>query len=177
MSTDKRQVFLYVMVLITLLNLGFLIAVVVIVNKHHLQPIPVKQELVGKHGRFMESELGFDENQLESFHQSRLMLREEIKPLRNELRRLNSLLIVEATTENPDTSKCFHLTQQIGDLHSEIKQLTTKHIIEVSNIATPDQMQKLQHFYMEVFQDDQPGRRQGKGKQHRFRQAEKPVGE
>lgn len=177
MSTNTRRVFLYVMILITLLNLGFLIAVVVIVNKQDLQPLPVKRELTEKRGRFMASELGFNESQLETFHQSRLVLREEIKPLRNELRRLNSLLIVEATSENPDTSKCFQLTEQIGDLHSEIKQVTTKHIIDVSNIATPDQRQKLQQFYMKVFQDDQPGRRQGKGQQHRFRQAEMPVEE
>ncbi len=175
MNTDKRRVFLYVMVLITLLNLGFLIAVVIIVNKQDFQASPVKNNLIERRGRFMENELGFDENQLETFHQSRVELRQKVSPLRNELRRLNNLLIVESTSDNPDTAKCSQLTRQIGNLHTEIKQVTTKHIMEVSNIATTDQKLKLQHFYLDVFQYDQPGRRQGKGKQHRFRQSKMPV--
>lgn len=175
MSTDKRRVFLYVMALVTLLNLGFLIAVLLIVTKNDDEPTFIKQELVGRHGRFMESELGFDENQLQTFHQSRMLLREQIMPLRNELRQLNSSLIVEATSENPDIEKCNKLAQQIGELQTEIKQVTVKHIIDVSNIATPDQMQQLKHFYLDMFQDDRPDQRPGQGKQHRMRRSRMPV--
>jgi Spy/CpxP family protein refolding chaperone len=169
MNSGKSKVFLYIMVLITIINMGFVIAAVVIVRKNNVKSPEDKKEMFERRGRFMASELGFDEHQLEYFHKSRAQLREKIKPLRRELHNLNRTLIIEATSENPDRAKCNDLAQQIGSIHTRIKEATFMHIMEVSDIATPEQVRQLNEFYLSMFSDDHAFERKGPGKQYRAR--------
>lgn len=169
MNIGNSKVFLYIMVLITIINLAFVIAAVIIVRQQNTKPRAGNNEMVERRGGFMARELGFDDNQLQTFHQSRSALREKIRPLRNELHKLNRSLIIEATSENPDTVKCNKLSAQIGNMHTRIKQATYMHIMEVSDIATPEQLENLNDFYLNMFRDDQAFERRGQGKQFRAR--------
>ena len=149
---DNKRVFLFIMLLLTLVNIGF---VVTVIMESRNQPKTEFQHRknTGKGNRFMESEIGFSSQQMEVFQRSRKEFRQEMSPIFGELRDLNKQLVIEATSNEPDSLNAARLTRLIGDKHREIKQITYKHFEEVSKGATPEQKMKLREFYFNLFDD------------------------
>lgn len=170
------KIFLIAIIFLTLINLGFAISYFVIHRQHNIQSAYTREHHMGRGsrfmergGRFMEKEIGFDKAQMKSFQHLREEFRTQISPLQKELRTLNSSLIMEATSDNPDTLECSRISRQIGDLHTEIKVITYLHMMQVAKIATPDQVKKLDAFYLEMFSSEPGQRRKHEGGQYRHR--------
>lgn len=163
------KIFLIVIIILTLVNLGFAISFYVIHRQHRSEAINPREHLMERGGRFMEKEIGFDEAQLLTFQNLRSEFRERVTPLQKELRSLNSSLIMEATSDNPDTVECTRISRQIGDLHTEIKVITYQHMMQVAKIATPDQMKKLDAFYHGMFNGEAGQRWNNESRQFRHR--------
>jgi len=148
---ESKRLFLIVILLLTVLNLAFVFTVGLMLNKHEIKEQTSHMGMMGKRDHFMVREIGFNEKQNKLFHQSRMHFRDNVDPLRKQLHQLNSRMIMEATSANPDTALCQHLCIQIGDIHTLIKQCTYRHMMEVRAISTPEQMKKLNSFYLEMF--------------------------
>lgn len=148
---ESKKLFLVVIILLTVLNLAFVITVGWMLNKHETQEQTSHMGMMEKRDRFMEHEIGFNEKQSKLFHQSRMHFRDRVDPLRQQLFQLNHRMIMEATSANPDTALCQQLCIQIGDIHTLIKQSTYRHMMEVRAISTPEQIKKLNRFYLEMF--------------------------
>ncbi len=156
---DNKRVFLFIMVLLTLVNIGFVIAVVRMSRVDQTE----NREMPGRGPRFMESEIGFNTEQMEVFRQSRKDFRQQMHPIFMELRELNRQLVVEATSEVPDSANAARLSRMIGDKHREIKEITYRHFEEVSRGASVEQKEKLRQFYFNMFDDGQHMRK-GRGR-------------
>lgn len=167
------KIFLIAIIFLTLVNLGFAISYFVAHRQHLAQSEHPRERLFERGGRFMEKEIGFDEAQMRTFQNLRSDFRNQISPLKKELRMLNSSLIMEATSENPDTLECTRISRQIGDLHTEIKVVTYLHMMQVAKIATPNQMKKLDAFYLEMFSAEPGQRRKHEGGQYRHRHGQR----
>ncbi|HLO92087.1 MAG TPA: hypothetical protein VK172_13060 [Lentimicrobium sp.] len=165
---DNKRIFLLIIILLTLVNLGFVLTVVLFrpsVNDDR------PHRLMMEHPRhFMKEEIGFSDSQMETFKKYRVEFREETLPLHEKLQQLNRKLVKEATSENPDSTLCFVLSRQIGDVYTELKQVTSFHMMRVKKLATPEQTEKLTKFYDEMFQNDIPPPGQGRGARFRHRQ-------
>ncbi len=161
------KIFLIVIIFLTLINLGFAISFYVIHRQHRSDAIPVRERIMERGGRFMEKEIGFDEAQMQEFEYLRREFRTQMKPLQQHLRNLNGMLIQEATSEKPDTLECNRISREIGDVHTEIKLVTYQHMMQVANIATNEQMKKLDAFYQQMFNHD--GDQRWKHREGQFR--------
>jgi len=177
MVQNKRtRILLFVIVALTIINLAAVITIVFNVRKYH-HALPDDFPAFGDSGRdtldksvrpgFLFRELGFDGDQREAFHESRMAFRERALPLFAEIRKLNNELADEITTKNPDTLKLQAISRQIGAIHVSLKLLTINHMREVKSIATPAQQEKLGLFYRDLLSRD--GGPPGKGMQHRYR--------
>lgn len=174
------KIFLIAIIFLTLVNLGFAISYFIIHRQHRLEAVYPRERFMEKGsrmmergGRFMEKEIGFDEVQMKNFQNLREEFRTQISPLHKELRTLNSSLIMEATSNKPDTLECTRISRQIGDLHTEIKIITYLHMMQVAKIATPEQMKKLDAFYLEMFSAEPGQRRNHEGGQFRHRHGQR----
>jgi hypothetical protein len=147
------------MLLLTLVNIGFVIAVVRMSRVDQTE----NREMPRRGPRFMESEIGFNTEQMEAFRQSRKEFRQQMHPIFMELRELNRQLVVEATSEKPDSANAARLSRTIGDKHREIKEITYRHFEEVSRGASAEQKEKLRQFYFNMFDDGQHMRK-GRGR-------------
>lgn len=154
-NISNQRVFLIVMILLTLVNLGFVITVFVM---HNRDDGNIGERRMMRHRHFMMEEVGFTNDQMKQFREYRREFRDETMPLHIKLRELNRALVMEATSIDPDTLKCFTLSRQIGDVHTELKQLTSLHMMHVRNVAKPDQVDKLHELYLEMFDGDFPPR-------------------
>lgn len=125
---------------------------------------------------YLMQELGFDEGQQERFHQSHDNFRKGSRPVFMEMRRLNAAIIDEVSKDQPDTAALRQMSLRAGELHSRIKMNTIRHLLEVGEIATPEQQEKLDLFYRDLISRDAP--QMGKGNQHRHRRGQNaPVTE
>ncbi len=167
------KIFLITIIFLTLVNLGFAISYFVIHRQHNAQSTYPRERHLGRGGRFMEKEIGFDEAQMRVFQNLRREFREQVSPFQKELRELNNSLIREATSANPDTVVCTRISREIGDLHTEIKVITYLHMMQVAKIATPNQMKKLDAFYLEMFSAEPGQRRKHEGGQYRHRHGQR----
>lgn len=167
------RVFLIAIIFLTLVNFGFAISYYVAHRQHRAQSEHPRERFMERRGRFMEKEIGFDEAQMRTFQNLRSEFREQISPLQMELRTLNSSLIMEATSANPDTIECTRISRQIGDLHTEIKVVTYLHMMQVAKIASPEQMKKLDAFYLEMFSAEPGQRRKHVGGQYKHRHGQR----
>lgn len=147
---DNRRLFFAIILIFTVVNLAFVMTVIYKINN-------IKNERNYRHdrghrngSRFMAKEIGFDEAQQELFTKSRREFREKAEPLHKNLGELNSLLINEVTSTNPDTLKCRELSNQIGIIHTRIKIESYNHFLKVRSIAKPTQVNKLNRFYREL---------------------------
>lgn len=165
---ENKRIFLLVIILLTLVNLGFVLTVILKGNFIGDGDTRGERRIHPRH--FMREEIGFSEAQMEQFKKSRIEFREQTQPLHDSLRVLNRQLVIEATSVRPDSIKCYLISRQIGDVYTEIKQITSLHMMKVSKIATPQQAAKLKALYHEMFDDDTPPPGQGHGAQFRHRQ-------
>lgn len=161
-NISNQRVFLIVIVLLTLLNLGFVISVFMMHNR---------DDGLGRRGmrhrHFMMEEVGFTDGQMEQFKQYRQQFRNETMPLHRKLRELNRELVIESTSADPDTTKCFAISRQIGDVHAELKEMTSLHMMHVREIANPAQIDKLHELYLEMFDGELP-RGGGRGRMNNY---------
>ena len=167
MKTGSKKTFMIIIVLLTLMNIGFVVTVISIWNKQR-NITETEMRNPPRHGRFMKEEIGFNEAQMDNFKKSRKEFRETVRPIQMELRKLNHDLMTESLSDNPDTSKCNNLSMIIGQKNTEVKQAISRHMIEVSNTATPDQREKLRKFYFSMFSNGPIEERPGRQFRHRM---------
>jgi Spy/CpxP family protein refolding chaperone len=165
---DNKRIFLAVIILLTLINMGFVFSVIVMQQQSGEKGEGYPRGLMERPRQFMKDEVGFTDNQMEEFHNMRQEFRAQMEPLHSDLRELKSELLNEATSENPDTDKCNMLSESIGKIHTKINQNTSQHLMKVSRIATPEQSAKLKEFYENMFNSN-PDHNPGAGRKFRHR--------
>ena len=177
-STSKKRIVVLLIIVITMVNLGVLATVLYKVqqmeksHKDEVVETPVKNTPDDAPPAFMMREIGFDEDQWQLVGESKRTMRSEVSPLLLELRQLNVDLADEVMQENPDTVKLNALCLEIGSLHARMKLGTTHHMLDIKQIASPEQNEKLKDFYREMLtRGDGPrsgrmGRRHGRGRRN-----------
>ncbi len=181
MHNNRNRILLLIVGILTIVNLAAIATVIIHIRKFHSRDIfrtdPLtmgNDSLINSRGpAFLFKELGFDDKQQEAFMASRERFRNDAEPLFLEIRKLNAEMMEEIVKDAPDTLKLNAISNKIGNLHSVIKQHTTRHLLKVKSVATPDQKEKLGFFYRELISRDSGP--MGKGMQHRHRRGQRQA--
>lgn len=178
-QSNRNRLILIIVGILTIINIAVLATMWVHVKRFHAQegtPPPflskgVRDSAASSPGRaFIIDELGFNETQQSAFHVSKQQFKADAKPLFAEIRQLNIRLIEEIVKESPDQSRLDEISALTGTLHSKVKQLTIKHLLEVKAIATPQQQEKLVFFYRDLLSRESGQTGKGMGNQYRHGQ-------
>ncbi len=124
-------------------------------------------------GRYFRDKLGFTREQMDKFVQFNPDFRQKVRNINVHLSNLRQQMLSEMTETNFDTTRLNLLSDSIGYLHADLKKTTFKYYLDLKNISNPDQQEKLEQLFSEMFATDLPMGQQGKGSpgwRHRGRQ-------
>lgn len=178
-QNNRNRLILVIIGILTIINIAVLATMWVHVNRFHAEegmpphslPEESRDSAASLPGyAFLIDEMGFNEAQRSAFMESKKQFKAEAKPLFWEIRQLNTRLIEEIVKESPDQSRLDEISAQTGTLHSKVKQLTIKHLLEVKAIATPQQQEKLVFFYRDLLSRESGQAGKGMGNQYRHGQ-------
>ena len=89
--------------------------------------------------RFMAKQLQLSPEQMQDFNQIRDKFHKELDKLTDESRRISNEIMEEITSEKPDTSKLFSLSEKFGKIQKIQKEMMIKRLLIVRNKCTPSQ--------------------------------------
>ena len=99
-------------------------------------------------GRFLRDELNLNYKQHQQFRDFRQKFHQQANILTNKMQVKRNELMTELGKENSDTIYLQTLAREIGNLHTELKQLTFEYYLEMKNVCTPEQKEKLFQIFL-----------------------------
>ncbi len=124
-----------------------------------------------RQGRFLRELLELDTEQFEEFKVARHDFHMKAWEITEELREKKVEFLKELNRKKPDTSKIQKISEDIGDLHRDLRLETGNYYLELRTICHNEQQQKLYQFFMQTFERPEmvepvPG--MGRNRHHRM---------
>lgn len=94
-------------------------------------------------GRFFRDELNLNYEQHQQFRNFRQKFHKQANIVTVKMQVKRNKLMVELGKENSDTIYLHKLAEEIGNLHEELKHLTFDYYLEMKNICSEEQEEKL----------------------------------
>lgn len=164
-TQTKKQLITGLIIFLVVVNIA---ALSTIIYRNKIASPPINEDYVqlrqkveeqGMY-RFFRNELQLSEDQFKQFrdinHQNMLRSRDIVRQLHT--KRVE--MMEEVSKENPDKDKLDNISHEIGTLHYELKRNTYNHFLELKEICSEDQQEKLQHMFMRMIDDQDFGPRQ-----------------
>lgn len=178
MKTSRtRTLLIAAIVAVTLINLGAMTTVLI---KYRQLSRTVTQESVSKTDEtlvptpdhaYMMRQMDFDQNQRDQIRQTQQTFRKSIRPLIQQINDLNARLLGELEQEKVDTLEINELCHEIGDLKAQMKVQTMFHLMDIRELARPEQQEQLYPFYREILTHD-GNRPHGRGRHRQGRRSQ-----
>ena len=111
-----------------------------VVQNSNLDQIDIPESHLG---RFFRDELDLNSNEHQQFRNFRQNFHEQANILTNKMQIKRNEMMTELGKENSDIIYLHTLAREIGNLHTELKQLTIEYYLKMKNICTPEQTEKL----------------------------------
>ena len=125
---------------------------------------PVEREY-GQNTYQLSKYIGFDENQQKQFEALEDGYRQELSLLKDQISEIEIKIMVELKNERPNRDVLHDLSQEVGEAHTAIKDLTIEHFLAIKGICTPAQESKISVLFSRLEQRSEMGRgRRGEGR-------------
>jgi len=178
-NTAKKRFLIIVIIVLIIINVSALVTIyynskikVKRINETNLQKEEIRK--MGMY-HFLKDELNLSENQFEEFKSANQEYILNTQNISTKLSNYRHLLIREIANKNPNKENIDSISRQIGNLHYDLKLITSDHFLDLKEICNDDQQESLQHLFIRMIsiQDKEPRRnehrRQHKERPHRRR--------
>ena len=145
-----------VLILINLLTLGTL-WYLELLQPHRPFP-PRDEDLRQKQEERFRREVGLDDDQSKLFNQKNDEFFLQTNPKKRKVHQLNSAIMNEAFSETPDMEKIQKWVDEIATIEKDLSIHLFEHIKSLVRITRPEQKEKLQIFYNDLFKHMEPPR-------------------
>lgn len=162
---------IWVIAALGLMNLATIFTVVYhrnssIENKiNEIQPSISESTSVRFSGRYFRDELGLTREQMNEFSGFNQRFRQEARRINLMLSEKRQAMFSELSGENNDTNRLNILSDSIGLLHAELKKITYRYYMDFKQICTPEQEEKLEQLFGEMFDSNIHAGTMGRGRQ------------
>ena len=102
-------------------------------------------------GRFFLQTLGFTNDQMDVFRNANEQFRPQTAALTLSIDSLKAEMFKEMKNANPDTLRLNALSNDIGNLHSELKRETYQFFLKVKTVCTQEQASQLEKVFEPLF--------------------------
>jgi len=118
--------------------------------------------------RFFREQLNLQPHQTEVFRELNREFNRSAWQINHNLERLRINMVNEMGRENPDQQKLEDISEEIGKLHSLLKNETIKYYLAMKEVCTDEQKEKLNELFMSVLQQNEDVRLPQRGRRNRF---------
>jgi len=121
-------------------------------------------------GRDFRDVLNFSPSQMAIFRDLNNNFRQDARDINIMLDNARTNMFIELKKPEPDMEKCKELSDEIGQLHRKLKEITCLFFLDTKEVCTPLQEEKLEELFAPIFSSTTGfgyGRGQGSG-QGRF---------
>ncbi|MFO8054463.1 MAG: Spy/CpxP family protein refolding chaperone [Bacteroidales bacterium] len=155
----QKQLLIWIVIVLAILNLG-MIGLFVYKNYTQTRTTETTEDHPGRyeskrpsHSKScpkIDERFNFNEKQRQQLEYIRDKHRSKMRTFRdsiNELRALQMKLIAKGEDHKPTVYK---YARQIGTLYGEIHKETMDHFLEIKKIASPEQQENINEFYLDI---------------------------
>jgi hypothetical protein len=128
-----------------------------------------EQMHIGGMHRFIKEELNLDSTQFEQFREANYKNMKESHNIAEKLNIYRHEMITEVAKENPNLDKLDELSRNIGNLHYELKKLSTSHFMELKDICNDKQQGNLQKLFMRMMEEQYGNKNKMRNREERNR--------
>jgi len=157
MKTEiKYKILYWAVIFLALLNIST-IATILINNRNPVneeESIIIDPESSPLSGKYLKSELNFDQSQLEFYRNESREFRHSANGAINSLNSYKSKLSQEIHKETPNRDKTKLYSDSIGIAHAHLKEITTDFYLKLRHNCTPEQATKLEKIFEPLFKDN-----------------------
>ncbi|NPA35558.1 MAG: hypothetical protein GXO47_01795 [Chlorobi bacterium] len=109
-------------------------------------------------GRFFRQQLSLTHQQHIKFRIYRQQFHYKANIVTDKLQKKRNEFMEELGKKNSDTVKLHQLSQQIGDLHAELKHLTFEYYLQMKSICNDEQQNKLYSIFWSMMNSGEPAK-------------------
>jgi Spy/CpxP family protein refolding chaperone len=162
-SENNYSLKVWTIVILAALNISTLATI--IYNRYELsktetlsQSDPKQSELISEKfsGRYFRDQLSLSRDQMDEFIIINPVFRQKAHSITVGLALKRKQMLSEMSAVQSDTLRLNALSDSIGLLHSNLKKVTYKYYLDIKNICDPEQQQKLEQIFSEMFSNDSP---------------------
>jgi Spy/CpxP family protein refolding chaperone len=174
---NKNVLLIWIIVILAVLNISTLVTIGIHVyqtRQAQKTATSIKQTETDAEkfsGRYFRDQLELTPDQMDKFRNFNRTFRQEARAITIDLSGKRKQMFEEMNKAAPDTTELIRLSQEIGDLHKQLKLFTFRYYLSIKEISTETQQQKLTMLFKDLFINDlqlnYPGKGNPKGKQHR----------
>lgn len=146
-KTQNKGILIWIIVILAVTNISTLGTIIYhscfqedIVQENSPEPINIPD---GYLGRFFRDELKLNFEQHQQFRTFRQHFHQEANLVTDKMNINRKELMLELGKEKSDTAYLEKLAEEIGDLHADLKHLTFGYYLEMKNVCTEEQKEKL----------------------------------
>jgi Spy/CpxP family protein refolding chaperone len=118
--------------------------------------------------RFFREQLNLQPHQTEIFRELNREFNRIAWQINHRLENLRISMVNEMGRTNPDQQKLEDISEEIGELHTMLKNETIKYYLSMKEVCTDEQKEKLNELFMSVLQQNEDVRLPQRGRRNRF---------
>ncbi len=153
----SRQLLYFLVILLLVVNVVTVLSVVRFIKQHKNQTVEAVtgEDIPGSHRtKFFSDELQLQDDQQIVFRDLNRTFNQTANQIYRELSHLRLDLVDELGHTNPDTLQLQNISRDIGELHTELKMLTTDFYLGLKHVCTPEQKDVLYGLFMNMLDED-----------------------
>ena len=158
-SNNKYRILIWIVVILVAINLSMGISYLY----HKKQDKKLTEQLeeaaiempAQQRARFFREQLNLNSEQLEKFRELNRSFNRTAWNITHELQTFRIEMIEELGNENPNAEKLDSISENIGLLHTQLKNETISYYMEMREVCDEDQRQKLNEIFMSMLQNNE----------------------
>lgn len=166
---SKYNILILIIVFLLVTNVTTVVTFIMKENNLKLKENGTMVEIPDKGlGRFFRDELGLNQEQHIAFREQRRKFRDDGRKITQNLQTKRRAFLDEMSKTKPDTAKLEKLSDEIGDLHKQLKQRTYTYFFKLKSHCNVEQQEKLFNIFRAMNNPEIDIRcRMRKGRMHR----------
>jgi len=167
----SRQLLYVLVILLLVVNIVTVLSVVRFLNQHKDQTVETitGEEITGSHRtQFFTDELNLNDDQQTLFRELNRSFNQTSNHIYRDLSHLRLDLVDELGQQDPDSLRLNMISIDIGDLHTELKILTTDFYLGLKEVCSTEQKDILYRLFNDLLNEDNqvdtPRRRGSRGR-------------
>jgi hypothetical protein len=175
-AETKNRLMMWTIVLLALMNISTILTI--LYNRNQLEMGKTGNSLdqtksenasVRFSGHFFRDQLGFDQQQMNRFHEFNPTFRNQVQSINTDLAGQRYRMLSEMSAVTVDTNRLNQLCDSIGFMHACLKKRTYQYFLDIKKICDQQQQEKLVQLFGEMFAGDMQTGHYGRGQMGRRR--------